>query len=436
MNLLRPLDRANSWIWHKLIANYWSAPATTVALAPLLAFAILYLDRNGGTAWMIEHGLQTVSSAETARDFAAIVASINAAFLTLYFSITLIVLTMAAGTLGVRLIDRWLDKRIVKISLCTLCFSFVVALIAMLAIDPSEDLTRVPLILIGLVLLMQLIALGLLAISLHDLGRTMFVDTSIHAVGRDAKVRPAELEVRDPHKGPWAAELRADRTGYVEGLEVDRLVRKLEDHEGTIRICVAPGQHVLEGEILIQFEKEPDNIPDLQAGIPVGAIRSDNQGAVFRIRLLVEIGARALSPAINDFYTAITCADKLVDAMLGQTKNWVDAGKVGCAKQHPRFELPGQDFRSLFEDPMHAFRQAACTYPSVTIRMIQNYSRVRIYAQKHDLSGELSDFLCQLAKELRDHAISVTGFEGDRNDIEEAFNHGFEDENFRKGMAA
>jgi uncharacterized membrane protein len=43
----------------------------------------------------------------------------------------------------------------------------------------------------------------------------------------------------------------------------------------------------------------------------MGNKRTPSQDAEFAIHQMVEIAARALSPGINDPYTAITCIDKL-----------------------------------------------------------------------------------------------------------------------------
>ena len=74
---------------------------------------------------------------------------------------------------------------------------------------------------------------------------------------------------------------------------------------------------------------------------------------------------------------------------------------------------------------MNAFRQAACQYPSVSIRMIDNYARIAQRIADRDGPMEMIDFLEKLAKELRDHADSVTSYEEDERAINRAFAEGF-----------
>ena len=53
-----------------------------------------------------------------------------------------------------------------------------------------------------------------------------------------------------------------------------------------------------------------------------GPHRTLAQDLTFAIDELVEIAIRALSPAINDTFTALTCIDWLVDALCRISARW------------------------------------------------------------------------------------------------------------------
>lgn len=113
---ISPENGLVGWIVNRLVRNYWSRALCAVILAVPAAIGVLAADRGAVAEWLITNDLSPVATAETAKDFLGVATGINAAFLTLSFSITLIVLSLAAGNLGVRLIDRWLDKRLVRVS--------------------------------------------------------------------------------------------------------------------------------------------------------------------------------------------------------------------------------------------------------------------------------------------------------------------------------
>ena len=417
MSRPRPIKDLFGWALHRLTANYWSLALGAVLLAPIVFAATLYADRQGLTAWLLERDLAPVSSAETARDAAAVIAGIDAAFLTLFFSISLIVLTIAAGNLGVRLIDRWLAKRLVRVSIAGLAFTLIHAVLTMSAIDAEATLAQTPLATFASCIVLLAINTVMLAVATHDLGRTMFVDKALHAVSRDGQEPAIAVRAGEPANLALPFAITAPRNGYVEGIHLDQLANAVEGC-GEARLTAAPGQHVLEGQALIETaSKCPDRKAVLRA-IPIGRFRSNSQGPVFQIRLLVEVAARALSPAVNDFYTAIAAVDALTEVAGAHVGNWVDADRSVVSSEYPKIALPGQDFRGLFEDPLAALRQAAADYPSVSIRIIGNLERL-IHLHAEGRPG-LVRFLREYAQQVHQQARARCEIDKDRSSLDAA----------------
>ncbi|MDG6077832.1 DUF2254 domain-containing protein [Erythrobacter litoralis] len=416
-----PITGLTGWIAHRLTVNYWSLALGAVIASPLFFFATLAFDRDSATDWLLREDLAPVATADTARDLAGVVAGIDAAFITLYFSISLLVLTIAAGNLGVRLVDRWLAKKLVRISIAGLSFTLIYAVLTMAAIDPDAELADTPLFCFALTIFFLLVNIAMLAVALHDLGRTIFVDKEIDQLAADAKPISVEVEGQRPFSGTFAQTILAPKDGYVEGIELDKLEKHLADLPGAVRVCVAPGQHVFENQTIAMLENECSNPDFVRECIPIGNFRSDNQGTVFQIRLLVEIAARAMSPAVNDFWTAMVAADAICEVLQGHRGNWIDELQipVRCGKR--AIELPGQDFRGLFEDPLAEFRQAAADYPSVSIRMIGNIARMITQLHVVGCPAGLRGFLRDYAEQLANHAQARAQTGKDREDIGAAF---------------
>ena len=416
-----PLKGLRAWILHRLVANYWSLPAVAVLLAPLAVALVLVADRAGVGAWMHAHGLNLLTSSDTAQDLTIAIVGVDAGFLTLYWSVSLIVLTLATSHLGVRLVDRWLDKGLVRMSMAGLTFCLVFSMLLLARIDPASPVADLPHLALTALLALQLFNIAMLGVAIHDLGRTMFVDRSIGHIGSAAAHVSVKLEPHVPFAGQWGYFLPAPREGYVEGINLERIARLLGDECAKVRFCTAPGSHVLRGEPIAMFDSEPADPDAIGKSIPLGDFRSGAQSTVFEVRLLVEIAARALSPGINDFYTALACTDRLATAMAGQAENWIDAGMAPCWVDDPRFELPGQDFRGLFDAPLDQFRQAAADYPSVSIRMIENFGRLHALLERDGAPRGLRDYLRQHAQEICQHAMANAEQDRDRDDVNTAF---------------
>ena len=412
-----PISSLFDWTWHRLTANYWSLALGAALLAPLAFAILLYADKNGAAAWLVAHDLTPVANAETARNVASVVAGINTAYLALYFSIAVIVLTLAAGNLGVRLIDRWLGKRLVRVSIAGLCLNVLFAVLTMSAIDHEATLARTPLLTFAVMILLLFVNTIMLAVATHDLGRSMFIDRGITNIAQDGANRELSVFGKQPEQAEMTCIVASERNGYVEGFDLEKLSKALKDC-GTARLCVAPGQHVFKGQELIRSTRPCSNSADVLHAIPIGPFRSSSQGAVYQSRLLVEIAARALSPAINDFYTAIAAVDGLVELAMGHRDNWVDDGLAPASEAYPNIELAGRDFRALFEDPLAALRQSAADYPPVAIRIIGNLEQ---FLKVGDTPAPgLCAFLQTYVVTLHEHARARCETDYDRQSLDRA----------------
>lgn len=417
MSRPRPIKDLFGWFVHRLTANYWSLALGAVLLAPMVFAGSLHLDRNGATDWILDRDLAPVATADTARDAAAVIAGIDAAFITLYLSISLIVLTIAAGNLGVRLIDRWLGKRLVRVSIAGLSFTLIHAVLTMMAIDPEAQLSETPLLTFASAVLLLAINTIMLAVATHDLGRSMFIDRAIDSLARDGRKHIVPVKSASDFPDSFSYPIAAPRSGYIEGIELDRIAEALSDC-GSARMAVAPGQHVLKGEPLIFSERECPHEKRVTRAIPIGNFRSNTQGAVFQIRLLVEIAARALSPAVNDFYTALAAVDAMVEVASGHCQNWVDDRMTPVSAKHEQIALPGQDFHGLFEDPLAALRQAAAPYPSVSIRLLGNLSRlIENYCTEE---AGLAAFIRDYGRQVHQQARAQCEIDHDREALDRA----------------
>lgn len=412
-----PIGGIRDWVIHRLVANYWSLPLVAVVAAPLVAGLVLWIDAEGAGRWLHDRGLALFTSADTAQDVAGAIVGVNAAFLTLYWSIVLIVLTLATGNLGVRLVDRWLDKGLVRLSMAGLTFCLVFSVIVFARIDAQAPIALVAHFALAAVLVLGAVNIGMLGVAIHDLGRTMFIDRSVAHIGREASSVAVPVTPTIPYEGEWAHVIPAPRAGYVQSIDLRTIAEELDGHTGAVRFCIAPGQHVLAGEALVLFEHAPPDDKAALSAVPISDFRSGIESTVFQVRLLVEVAARAMSPGINDFYTAMACADQLAAAIAGHAETWVDDGMVAAFPTDPRFELPGQDFRGLFEAPLKAFRQSASDYPAVAIRMIDNYARLASLLGARQCPAGLLAFLEVSAGELHDHALPRTDFAPDRDDL-------------------
>lgn len=106
----------------------------------------------------------------------------------------------------------------------------------------------------------------------------------------------------------------ANKTGYVQHIDVGILNRCAEYHDTEIAVLSEPGQFIHPAEPLVCFGGELDEgiETDIRAAFSLGNERSFDQDPRFGLSVIAEIASRALSPAVNDPGTAIDIISRAV----------------------------------------------------------------------------------------------------------------------------
>ena len=96
-------------------------------------------------------------------------------------------------------------------------------------------------------------------------------------------------------------------------------------HGAVIRLLHRPGHFVVAGQPLARVWPDsaaPTIARALGGAHATGSYRTLTQDPSFAVDQLVEIAIRALSPAVNDTFTALACIDWLGDALCSITDRW------------------------------------------------------------------------------------------------------------------
>ena len=132
----------------------------------------------------------------------------------------------------------------------------------------------------------------------------------------------------------------APASGYLQLIDDDSLLDQAQQHDIVLRLHVQPGDFVHPGRKIADARPTGRITESARAAIAeafaVGIRRTALQDIRFLVDELVEIAARALSPRVNDPFTAITCIDwlgaALVDVSLGAAPSRLRADKNGALR--------------------------------------------------------------------------------------------------------
>ena len=192
--------------------------------------------------------------------------------------------------------------------------------------------------------------------------------------------RPTELLTRIADDG---ATVPAPTSGYLQFVGYPTLVDIATGSDAVIELLHRPGHFVVEGLPLAQVwpaEAAPAVARGLERAHATGAHRTLAQDLAFAIDQLVEIAIRALSPAVNDTFTALTCIDWLGDGLCkisarSGTRRESTATHAGASASISA-EAP---YGRLVDRAFDKIRQAGRGMPAVMIRQLDSIAKILAY---------------------------------------------------------
>jgi uncharacterized membrane protein len=321
---VREMKLTSSEVWFRLRGTYWFVPLViTVGCAAAAMGAVLLQPALPGATgrWLAFLYPGTVEGAH------ALLASVTSSIITVVsvtFSITVLALTVAAQHFGPRLMDTFMRDEGSKTVLGIFIGTFVYCVLLMSVVDGREPGATVPAAALSGAVLLVVASVGALIYFVHHVAASLQVTEIAERLGRDLEREvltvygpgPAGPAAEAPPGTPAdAAAVPALVDGYIQRIDEEGLVALAQAAGCTMWIRRGAGDFVIAGTTLVDVSPAP--APDgefterVNALFVVGVDRTAWQDPEFTVSKLVEVALRALSPAVNEPFTALTCIDRL-----------------------------------------------------------------------------------------------------------------------------
>ena len=312
-------------LWGRITTSLWFVPTLLCCAAGLLAISTLQIDATfSDKPWWLNRG-----DGEQASTFLSSLLSSMITMTTLVVSITMVVLTLAANSLGPRLIRSFMGDRRTQIILGTYVATIVYVFILLRSIDSATGRADVPHVAISVGTFLCFLCVCLLLFFVHHLGRSIIADVVIERVGADLDAAICRL-TREPEgaggetpavkdgiqfDAAEIAEMRVDKAGYLQAIDTAALVELARKSDAQISLPFQPGQHFVPNIRKISVKPACALTASFKEKVSDALVMGTEAAAAndieFSVRQLVEIALRALSPGINDPFTATACLDRL-----------------------------------------------------------------------------------------------------------------------------
>ena len=329
-------------------ASYWFIPGLMLLLAIVLGAVMVALDSGPAGDLLEGIGWYQQSKPAGAREVLSTIAGSMITVGGVVFSITIVAIAFAASQYGPRILTNFMSDRGNQIALGTFIATFAYSVAVLRTIYSGDD-DFVPELSIMVAMILAVCSLVVLVYYIHHLPESLHANQVIALIGAELiegiKERfPAQIgdppeqseqERRQLAKyvdetfatGDRVKRLESAWNGYLQIIDDDKLLSAACERDLVLCLRRAPGDFVFPGATLALVwpaERVDDRATEeLLESFGTGTRRTPTQDQLFLIDELVEIEARALSPSINDPFTAMSCV------------NWLTAAAAELASRRP-----------------------------------------------------------------------------------------------------
>jgi uncharacterized membrane protein len=319
------------------------------------------------------------------------------------FAILLMTLTLASTQFSPRILVIFVRDRSTQWTLGMFLGTFSYC---MAALPAARSLPHVfvPVATVTGAMLLALLCVGWLIFFINHISQAISVN---HIVDRIA--RETESVIDDLMPLPYLPLLRANSTptqhepddvpimnqqsGYIRFVDIRHLVYLAKTYRLRIRVERGVGQFVPEGTPLLWVSREDRITPvrtlELLGAFDIGPMRTLQQDVEFGIIQIVDIALRAISPAVNDPSTAISCVDQLSRILI----RWLSRSSPDTLLYDPphilRLHMPWTGLDGLLDTAFEQIRHYAVTDIAVSLRLLRAFADIACTVKQADVQAML-----------------------------------------------
>jgi len=374
----------------------WALPGLALVLALVAGSLLSLVDISPDSAL---HPIAFAGTASDARNVLTAIAATMVTVIALMLGLTIVALQVASTQFSPRLLRNFLRDRPNQLVLASFVatFAYSTAGLYTVGVSAGKDVESFPRLAVTGSLVLVFVSLGALVYFVHHVAHSIQIDAVMTKVA-DRALRGA-LGRTDPappvdHAGPvpppGAVAIQAHRSGYLQTVHPELLVAVAEEQDAVLTVVARLGDHLVAGAepLALAWSRTGGGPPpdlhalaqELHHAVQIGPERTLQQDTMFGVRQLEDMALRALSPAINDPYTAVQALDRLSALLCRLAERALGdelcAGPDGTLRAVAR----GAVFADYLELTCAQVRRYGAAEPAVSLALLRLLGKVAVAA--------------------------------------------------------
>jgi uncharacterized membrane protein len=301
------------------------------------------------------------------------------------FAILLMTLTLASMQFSPRIIVSFVKDRVTQWTLGIFLGTFSYCMAALPAAR-SQPYPFAPTATVLGAMLLAIACVAWLLFFIHHISQAISVNYIVDRIASETEAmldeimpwprRPSRLADPGPiQPGVQEVAILSDVSGYIRFIDTRRLVFLAKSCRVKVRLLRRVGQFIPAGIPLLMVSKgdrlSPENRAEFRGAFDFGPSRTLQQDVEFGVLQIVDIALKAISPAVNDPSTAISCVDQLSRVLIRFASREPPESLLYDPPGVVRVSISWIDFDGLVDSAFEQIRMYSKGDVAVSLRMLR-----------------------------------------------------------------
>lgn len=363
--------------------SLWLLPVVSVGVSIVLGAILSRIDVGPSSPLAFQ------GTADDARSLLIGISSTMVTVIALLLGLAVVALQLSSTQFSPRLLRNFLRDRPNQIVLSVFVgtFGYSAAGLFEVGVSGGQRVDEFPRFAVTVAIVLLFLSLALLVFFADHLAHSIQVDHIMKVVERATlpviRGLPGGTELA-PVAPAWARVVPARASGYVQAVNTEHLLAAAMARRVIVRLRPRVGEHVVAGDALAWvWPASPDGgalddqcVSAVHAAVRIGFERTLEQDPGLGLRQLIDCACKALSPAINDPYTAIQAVDHLSVLFAALAARPVGDLVVRDPARTVIVAIPGRTFAEHLGLGVGLIRRYGVSEPTVVAALLRLLSTV------------------------------------------------------------
>lgn len=301
------------------------------------------------------------------------------------FAILLMTLTLASMQFSPRIIVSFVQDRVTQWTLGIFLGTFSYCMAALPAAR-SVPHPFAPVLTVCGAMVLALVCVGWLLFFIHHISRSISVSHIVDRIAAETETiidgmmpwpHNAGVKVGDPPVdfSAWDTPVLSETSGYIRFIDMAKLVSLSSLFHVKVRVVRRVGQFVPARTPIFMVYKgdrlTPARCAELLSAVDLGPSRTLQQDVEFGVLQIVDIALKAISPAVNDPSTGVTCVDQLSRILIRFASRDTASPLLYDSANVARVSIPWINFDRLLDAAFEQIRLYSSGDLAVSLRMLR-----------------------------------------------------------------